>query len=103
MFIAVITINLIIVNQLLAEKIEFSKCESPVPFGKLTYIVGEGLNMDSDLRIIRLEDGTISFPSKVGYKNIFKNEGDQVKIVQQHENIFTIQLPQLKYGVGVIY
>jgi hypothetical protein len=80
-----------------------TKTETPVPFGKLTYVIGFGWNEKApDLRCIRIPDEEVNFPEEVNYKEILKKEGENVKIHQVAENTLSIELPKQEFGVALL-
>ncbi len=82
-----------------------TKTESPVPFGKISWIIGYGWENkdDIDLRMIILEDSPVHFPvENTGMNNILKLKGERVTIHQNHEQILTIELPGKGFGVALL-
>lgn len=82
-----------------------TKTESPVPFGKTSFIVGHGLEEDNtDLRLIRASDGDIGKPGSTTsiIKDLLKEEGKKIDILQQYENVHTILYPDEAFGVALI-
>jgi hypothetical protein len=84
--------------------IGLTKTETPVLFGKLTYVTGFGFeNETPDLRIIPLHDNKVGFPkTPVTYKNLLKQKGEKITIHQKYENILTIELPENKHCVALL-
>ena len=80
-----------------------TKTESPVPFGKLTYVTGYGFSLSSDLRCIFIENDDVGFPVKnPDYKNYLSRNGEKVTILQRYENVLTIELPVADYGMALL-
>ncbi len=81
-----------------------TKTETPVPFGKLTYVVGYGWEgEDIDLRLLRIPDEKYNFPSNTSMNTLLKKGGEKVEVIQKAENTLTILLPEKKFGVGVFF
>jgi len=80
-----------------------TKTESPVPFGKLTYVIGYGWeNETPDLRFIRFPDTDIDFPKDVNLEKMLKTKGKKVDIIQMADNTLTVLLPNVDYGVAAL-
>lgn len=81
-----------------------TKTETPVPFGKLTYVTGFGWqDRNPDLRFIRIPDDTITFPGNVDYAAFLDQKGKKVLVHQIAENTLTIQLPDEEFGVAMLF
>lgn len=89
---------------LYAIDVGLTKIEGPVIFGKTSYVTGYGFNKDTDLRLVRIDDNPVSFPvEKPNYDQLLKREGEYVAVLQQYENILTIELPAIKNGMGIVF
>jgi len=80
-----------------------TKTDGPVLFGKLSYVTGYGFDKTTDLRLIRINDGPVSYPVDYpDYTDFLSNEGEVVPVIQKYENILTIKLPSIKFGMGIL-
>jgi hypothetical protein len=90
-----------------SDQVILTKTASPVPFGKITYIVGEGYkNSDPNIKMIRIPDGDRGYPSELKQDlNHFRKDfkAKSVEILQSFENIFTVSLPKEEFGMAILF
>lgn len=87
-----------------ADKEGLTKIDNPVLFGKLSYLTGYGFDKENpDLRVIRIPDKDPGFPAENTLTDIFGLENKKVKVHQKYENVLTIELPEMKHGIGVLF
>ncbi|MBC7958715.1 MAG: hypothetical protein H7X94_02510, partial [Vallitaleaceae bacterium] len=79
-----------------------TRAESPIPAGGLCVITGYGLeHSQRHLRMLILQNEPLSFPE--GYSNLSLGSGEQANVVQQHENVLTVSIPNDKFAAYAFY
>ncbi len=87
------------------EKQGLTKTESPVPFGKLTYVTGYGFKKDDiNLKFVRINDEETIYPDEnISFHSLLKERAVNLPAVQQYENILTVKLPEMKNGLALLF
>jgi hypothetical protein len=101
-----ILICYLLFTPLWANDIGLTKTESPVPFGKMSYIVTFGQDDTfHDIRMVRIDDSEPGLPGDWTdmHLSALADEGSKVEILQQYENVLTVRLPDEKFGMAVLF